>query len=67
MPEIGVEPTQGVNPRQILSLVRLPIPPLRHLEHYYMDSPVICQPAGMIKSGTERLREGEKYGSPARI
>ena len=29
VPRVGVEPTRG-RPRQILSLVRLPVPPPRH-------------------------------------
>ncbi len=29
VPEVGLEPTLG-RPNQILSLARLPIPPLRH-------------------------------------
>jgi hypothetical protein len=30
VPEVGLEPTRRVDPRGILSPVRLPIPPLRH-------------------------------------
>ena len=33
VPEVGIEPTRG-RPRQILSLVRLPISPLGHLKSY---------------------------------
>jgi hypothetical protein len=30
VPEVGLEPTRRLDPRGILSPVRLPIPPLRH-------------------------------------
>ena len=30
VPEVGLEPTRRIDPRGILSPVRLPIPPLRH-------------------------------------
>ena len=39
VPEVGIEPTRGC-PRGILSPVRLPISPLRHLL-YYVEIPRI--------------------------
>ena len=31
VPKVGIEPTRGV-PHTILSRVRLPVPPLRHID-----------------------------------
>ena len=35
VPEVGIEPTRG-RPRQILSLVRLPISPLGHFKKFWL-------------------------------
>jgi hypothetical protein len=41
VPEVGLEPTRRVDPRGILSPVRLPIPPLRH--QIVVLLPVFCR------------------------
>ena len=42
MPQTGIEPVRDYKSRRILSPVRLPVPPLRHMEPIGLEPMTLC-------------------------
>ena len=42
MPQTGIEPVREYKSRRILSPVRLPVPPLRHMEPIGLEPMTLC-------------------------
>jgi hypothetical protein len=57
VPEVGLEPTRRLDPRGILSPVRLPIPPLRH-QSVAEGSPAVFYAISFMLSRDASSRRG---------